>query len=79
VQKLLSPDKGGRPRLYVAKNCENLIREMRGYRWRPGYDMPLDRDNHAVDALRYAPFSDFSECQPDWALLRMPEQRRRAV
>ena len=39
--------------------CPNLIREIEGYVWDPklgekGIDAPLKRDDHALDALRYA-------------------------
>ncbi len=39
--------------------CTNLIREIESYVWDPkssekGYDEPLKKDDHAVDALRYA-------------------------
>lgn len=45
--------------LYVCDCCTNLIREIESYVWDPkssekGYDEPLKKDDHAVDALRYA-------------------------
>lgn len=45
--------------LYVLKDCKNLIREIQSYVWdskeaKKGYDEPLKKDDHAVDALRYA-------------------------
>lgn len=45
--------------LYVCDACPNLIREIESYVWDPkealkGYDAPLKKDDHAVDALRYA-------------------------
>lgn len=45
--------------LYVLKECKNTIREIESYVWDPkaaekGYDEPLKRDDHSVDALRYA-------------------------
>ncbi len=45
--------------LYICKECVNTIREIEGYVWDPnaakkGYDEPLKKDDHAVDALRYA-------------------------
>ena len=45
--------------LYVLSSCTNLIREIESYVWDPkvsdkGYDEPLKKDDHAVDALRYA-------------------------
>ena len=45
-------------RLYVSRRCSNLIREFGLYRWRRRADgtfedEPEDRNNHAIDALRY--------------------------
>jgi PBSX family phage terminase large subunit len=57
IQKMTSEMKSGR--LFVCSECTNLIREIEGYVWDPkcgekGYDKPLKKDDHAVDALRYA-------------------------
>lgn len=57
IQKMTSEMKDGN--LYVLESCPNLIREIESYVWDPkssekGYDEPLKRDDHAVDALRYA-------------------------
>lgn len=45
--------------LYVMQECVNTIREIESYVWDPkaakeGYDEPLKKDDHTVDALRYA-------------------------
>jgi PBSX family phage terminase large subunit len=45
--------------LYVMDSCKNLIREIETYVWdsksaERGWDEPLKKDDHAVDALRYA-------------------------
>ena len=45
--------------LFVMDCCPNLIREIESYVWDPksaekGWDEPLKKDDHAVDALRYA-------------------------
>jgi PBSX family phage terminase large subunit len=45
--------------LLVKANCKNLIREIEGYVWddrriEKGEDEPLKKNDHAVDALRYA-------------------------
>ena len=45
--------------LYVCQECTNTIREIQSYVWDSkaadkGYDEPLKKDDHAVDALRYA-------------------------
>mgnify|MGYP001036205349 FL=1 len=39
-------------RIRIFRNCVNLIRELKGYRWSDG-DAPVKRDDHALDALRY--------------------------
>ncbi len=44
--------------LYVCDECVNTIREIESYVWDPkaadkGYDEPLKKNDHAVDALRY--------------------------
>ena len=40
------------PRLYVFRNCVNLIREFKGYFWGDN-DVPQKKDDHALDELRY--------------------------
>ena len=40
------------PKIYVFRNCVNLIRELKGYWWGDG-DVPVKRDDHALDELRY--------------------------
>ena len=59
-----------RPKFYVLAKCKNLIRELRGYRWsnptgsqknnnqKNAQNCPVDWDNHALDAMGYACFSD---------------------
>ncbi len=42
----------GRPKIYFFKNCVNLIREIKSYRWGNG-DSPKKTDDHALDELRY--------------------------
>lgn len=42
----------------ICAACPNLIREIESYVWDPkasekGYDQPLKKDDHAIDALRY--------------------------
>ena len=42
----------GKPKLYIFKNCVNLIRELKSYRWGDG-DNPKKTDDHCLDELRY--------------------------
>ena len=58
------------PRIFVHKNCTNLIREFKAYRWIQPNEAthslnpvsprrePLKIDDHALDALRYMIFTD---------------------
>ena len=39
-------------KLFIFKNCVNLIREIKGYYWGNG-DAPVKKDDHALDELRY--------------------------
>ena len=48
-------------KIFVHKKCENTIKELCSYRYSTnktenGRIMPEDRDNHLMDALRYAFF-----------------------
>ena len=49
----------GNGTLKIHESCQNLIQQMYGYSWDPkaqerGEDRPIKRDDHAVDAERYA-------------------------
>lgn len=39
-------------RLFIFKNCVNLIREIKAYRWGKE-DVPIKKDDHSLDELRY--------------------------
>lgn len=44
---------------FIHQDCTNLLREVESYVWDPkeaekGYDEPLKKNDHAVDAVRYA-------------------------
>ena len=46
-------------RVYVHRDCVHTREELAGYIWSDGidgsfYNVPVDRDNHLMDALRYA-------------------------
>jgi len=48
--------------LLICRDCPNLIREMESYVWdskaaEKGDDCPVKKDDHAIDAMRYAVFS----------------------
>ena len=58
----------GEPRLFISKKCKNLIRQLQIYRWeksglsgmnpKDARPVPLKRDDHTCDSLRYLIFSD---------------------
>lgn len=65
IKQYLKPDlRTGKPRLYIFETCEHLIEQLAQYRYEeltPGQEMsknmketPVKKDDHAVDALRYA-------------------------
>lgn len=43
----------GKPKLFIFRNCVNMIREIKSYRWKPGDDRPIKKNDHAMDELRY--------------------------
>ncbi len=45
-------DSTGRSRLFIFKNCPNLIREIKSYFWGSN-DVPIKKDDHCLDELRY--------------------------
>lgn len=42
----------GKTRLYIFKNCVNMIREFKSYWWGDS-DSPIKKDDHSMDELRY--------------------------
>lgn len=44
--------------LFIDPYCENLIREFRSYSYKEKGEVPVDKDNHALDALRYVIMSE---------------------
>lgn len=42
----------GKSKLFIFKNCTNLIREIKSYFWGSG-DTPIKKDDHCLDELRY--------------------------
>ena len=42
----------GERRLFIFKNCVNMIREIKGYYW-GNNDAPIKKNDHAMDELRY--------------------------
>ncbi|GEM_PF-5265867 len=49
VKELLAHDK-----LIITQECRHCINEFQTYKWNEGTDRPLKRNDHTMDALRYA-------------------------
>lgn len=45
-------DANGERRLFIFKNCVNMIREIKSYFWGDD-DVPIKKDDHCLDELRY--------------------------
>lgn len=49
----------GKPKLFIFRNCVNMIREIKSYRWKPqqtaqdGPEKPVKKNDHAMDDLKY--------------------------
>jgi len=48
--------------IMICQDCETMIREMESYVWDPkksekGYDVPLKKDDHCLDAARYVAYT----------------------
>ena len=51
--------------MYVDKDSVNLLKELRSYKWKVGkdgkkLDEPVKKNDHAIDAMRYASFNEVS-------------------
>lgn len=58
IHKMLRLSKQGEPKLRIARNCTNTIREFQSYSRKRSaagdfYDIPEDANNHSIDAIRY--------------------------
>ena len=53
ITKSLLRNADGARRLFVFRNCVNLIKELRSYSWNDQFQ-PIKKNDHCIDALRYA-------------------------
>ena len=52
VVKSYIKNANGQSRLFIFKNCVNMIREIKNYWWGDD-DLPIKKDDHSLDELRY--------------------------
>jgi hypothetical protein len=74
VSTLLDPGKGQKPRLYIMRNCVNLIREFRHYIWdewankrkdrKDPKEQPMKKDDHLLDAMHYVCMANITYRSP---------------
>lgn len=70
----------GKKRLFITKNCVNLLREIGDYKWKvlkPGQvanepEQPEKENDHAMDALRYLVNWVYAPIKPEKQTPRMP-------
>lgn len=73
LRSLMLPRSDGWPQIFITANCEELINEIRKYHYPPGtgkgdrernpLEVPVDKDDHCIDAMRYAIYSDARRAQ----------------
>ena len=78
----------GAPRLFIGRNCVNLLDELRSYHWKRVQvssadsnipEKPAKVKDHAVDSLRYMIMSRYEKTEkedPKYAFVRRDERRR---
>lgn len=65
-------------KLYIFDTCVNLIRELKTYRWGNG-DVPVKKDDHALDELRYYLMSRPEPYKPYPVLSEMQKDKNRLI
>lgn len=63
IQRIKSLFEQRPPKIYIFKNCVNLIRELKSYWWGDN-DRPKKTDDHALDELRYFVMTQPRPTQP---------------
>ena len=65
-------------RIFIFKTCVNLIRELKGYWWGEA-DVPIKRDDHALDELRYFIMSRPKTDRPKERLTEIQKDKERLI
>lgn len=72
----------GERKLFIFKTCVNMIREIKGYFW-GNADVPIKKDDHALDELRYyimsRPENKFVSNAPKTVLQKQKEKLIKAL
>lgn len=64
-------------KIFIFKNCVNLIRELKSYRWGDG-DLPKKYDDHCLDEMRYYLMSKPENSAPETqkSVIQIDKERR---
>lgn len=64
-------------KIFIFKNCVNLIRELKSYRWGDG-DLPKKNDDHCLDEMRYYLMSKPENSAPETqkSVIQIDKERR---
>ncbi|HBJ98010.1 MAG TPA: hypothetical protein DDY82_02955 [Clostridiales bacterium] len=64
-------------KLFIFKNCVNLIRELKSYWWGVG-DLPKKYDDHCLDEMRYYLMSKPENSAPEGqkSVIQIDKERR---
>ncbi len=74
-QSILSGiDKIKRHKVFITESSTNILREFGSYKWKTDkdgklLDVPLDKDNHSIDAIRYVLDSTLNKRQGNYRIL----------
>ena len=92
IDNLLNPGEGKKPELFVTQSCVNLIRQFRHYQWDDYVgrrkdkldpkERPMKRDDHQMDALRYAVMANVVYRSPSFSQTykqKLPEATRKTA
>lgn len=65
-------------KIFIFKNCVNLIREIKGYMWGKE-DVPVKKDDHSLDELRYYVMTKPKKIQPLMAKSEITINKERLI
>lgn len=65
-------------KIFIFKNCVNMIREIKGYWWGDG-DVPKKKDDHSLDELRYYVMSKPDNVRPKTPLTEIQKDKEMRI
>lgn len=65
-------------KIFIFKNCVNMIREIKGYWWGDG-DVPKKKEDHSLDELRYYVMSKPDNVRPKTPLTEIQKDKEKRI